>query len=117
MWRAAVATIPRSWPGSAIAAACPSPLSSRSDGTAMQRKPRLSVISRCVISEVCRQVFRKPQALMRRSAAAGYQGRLLLEQGACAYDESSRSEEHTSELQSLMRISYAVFCLKTQPTL
>src|SRR3546814_6475642 len=26
--------------------------------------------------------------------------------------ESGRSEEHTSELQSLMRISYAVFCLK-----
>src|SRR3546814_1551488 len=26
----------------------------------------------------------------------------------------SRSEEHTSELQSLMRISYAVFCLKKQ---
>src|SRR3546814_2695833 len=26
---------------------------------------------------------------------------------------TSRSEEHTSELQSLMRISYAVFCLKT----
>src|SRR3546814_13263458 len=26
--------------------------------------------------------------------------------------QSSRSEEHTSELQSLMRISYAVFCLK-----
>src|SRR3546814_9845421 len=28
----------------------------------------------------------------------------------------TRSEEHTSELQSLMRISYAVFCLKTQHT-
>src|SRR3546814_6470685 len=27
-----------------------------------------------------------------------------------------RSEEHTSELQSLMRISYAVFCLKKQNT-
>src|SRR3546814_3486005 len=27
-------------------------------------------------------------------------------------DPRSRSEEHTSELQSLMRISYAVFCLK-----
>src|SRR3546814_2024661 len=27
-------------------------------------------------------------------------------------DEPLRSEEHTSELQSLMRISYAVFCLK-----
>src|SRR3546814_4466546 len=26
--------------------------------------------------------------------------------------QASRSEEHTSELQSLMRISYAVFCLK-----
>src|SRR3546814_2548323 len=28
--------------------------------------------------------------------------------------EQKRSEEHTSELQSLMRISYAVFCLKTK---
>src|SRR3546814_2527635 len=29
-------------------------------------------------------------------------------------DLTNRSEEHTSELQSLMRISYAVFCLKKQ---
>src|SRR3546814_5697977 len=29
-----------------------------------------------------------------------------------AREPGSRSEEHTSELQSLMRISYAVFCLK-----
>src|SRR3546814_6230797 len=28
-------------------------------------------------------------------------------------DSDARSEEHTSELQSLMRISYAVFCLNT----
>src|SRR3546814_5542479 len=28
------------------------------------------------------------------------------------HDRGGRSEEHTSELQSLMRISYAVFCLK-----
>src|SRR3546814_6758721 len=28
----------------------------------------------------------------------------------------SRSEEHTSELQSLMRLSYAVFCLKNNTT-
>src|SRR3546814_8941359 len=34
-----------------------------------------------------------------------------LEAGKAEYD-SYRSEEHTSELQSLMRISYAVFCLK-----
>src|SRR3546814_9802388 len=29
-------------------------------------------------------------------------------------DRAARSEEHTYELQSLMRISYAVFCLKTK---
>src|SRR3546814_6807684 len=37
----------------------------------------------------------------------------------CARDalhEDLRSEEHTSELQSLMRISYAVFCLKKKNT-
>src|SRR3546814_1787941 len=33
-----------------------------------------------------------------------------------ALDERTRSEEHTSELQSLMRISYAVFCLKQKTT-
>src|SRR3546814_3461389 len=31
-------------------------------------------------------------------------------------DGLNRSEEHTSELQSLMRISYAVFCLKKKKT-
>src|SRR3546814_8489567 len=33
-----------------------------------------------------------------------------------AFDFPDRSEEHTSELQSLMRISYAVFCLKKKKT-
>src|SRR3546814_8342875 len=32
------------------------------------------------------------------------------------YGEVARSEEHTSELRSLMRISYAVFCLKKKKT-
>src|SRR3546814_5674434 len=32
--------------------------------------------------------------------------------GPAGVDQPARSEEHTSELQSLMRISYAVFCLK-----
>src|SRR3546814_8386697 len=32
--------------------------------------------------------------------------------GQCRTPAPHRSEEHTSELQSLMRISYAVFCLK-----
>src|SRR3546814_6252674 len=44
-------------------------------------------------------------------AAAGRQdGRPPRQQGR----HFQRSEEHTSELQSLMRISYAVFCLKTK---
>src|SRR3546814_6064988 len=35
---------------------------------------------------------------------------------AVAPDRQFRSEEHTSELQSLMRISYAVFCLEKKKT-
>src|SRR3546814_3146042 len=37
---------------------------------------------------------------------------LLAIQAVIARCKPTRSEEHTSELQSLMRISYAVFCLK-----
>src|SRR3546814_9886467 len=52
--------------------------------------------------------------------AAGIKGLLTAEENLtwlCALHqpasrEAIRSEEHTSELQSLMRISYAVFCLK-----
>src|SRR3546814_1251851 len=50
---------------------------------------------------------------MRRYVEAGklpYVSVLVARQGAIAFLD--RSEEHTSELQSLMRISYAVFCLK-----
>src|SRR3546814_8763046 len=36
--------------------------------------------------------------------------------GDQAAHRETRSEEHTSELQSLMRISYAVFCLKKKKT-
>src|SRR3546814_5660232 len=36
----------------------------------------------------------------------------LAERLGVPHELSDRSEEHTSELQSLMRISYAVFCLK-----
>src|SRR3546814_18414869 len=45
------------------------------------------------------------QALVFHRRHARHQGRL-----------QGRSEEHTSELQSLMRISYAVFCLKKTTT-
>src|SRR3546814_7116465 len=46
-------------------------------------------------------------------AVAGRAGAVLRRAGARA----DRSEEHTSELQSLMRISYAVFCLKKKTTI
>src|SRR3546814_5222038 len=36
----------------------------------------------------------------------------IIVDGAAAANSPIRSEEHTSELQSVMRISYAVFCLK-----
>src|SRR3546814_8861605 len=48
-------------------------------------------------SRPCRPCRRRPASPARPSSAA-------------------RSEEHTSELQSLIRISYAVFCLKEKTT-
>src|SRR3546814_1775416 len=68
----------------------------------------------------------------RKGGAAGTSARprCRFRSGAMTYDEvrhfadswglivmvAMRSEEHTSELQSLMRISYAVFCLKKKKT-
>src|SRR3546814_3888077 len=43
-------------------------------------------------------------------------GRLRATDERRAARRPGRSEEHTSELQSLMRISYAVFCLKKKKT-
>src|SRR3546814_3871911 len=51
------------------------------------------------------------QAARRPSASPPF-GRPGLADGRQAKVSKCRSEEHTSELQSLMRISYAVFCLK-----
>src|SRR3546814_1712329 len=58
------------------------------------------------------------------SAAAAAHGVSPLLSGRCRWQyppwqrflHEQRSEEHTSELQSLMRISYAVFCLKKKKT-
>src|SRR3546814_7690518 len=43
--------------------------------------------------------------------------RLAVQSGVQVMVPDARSEEHTSELQSLMRISYAVFCLKKKTIL
>src|SRR3546814_1501904 len=48
-------------------------------------------------------------ALRRAPPASFFRDRI---HGTAARGQDRRSEEHTSELQSLMRISYAVFCLK-----
>src|SRR3546814_3463765 len=51
----------------------------------------------------------------RRLGAARFNNRAMDKRSASG-TSSTRSEEHTSELQSLMRISYAVFCLKKKKT-
>src|SRR3546814_10207014 len=48
----------------------------------------------------------------RKSLRRGLRRRLVPCGEQCGHPSTERSEEHTSELQSLMRISYAVFCLK-----
>src|SRR3546814_9769862 len=55
------------------------------------------------------ELERKTRAAEAILEALGLPYRRML---LCAGDMGFRSEEHTSELQSLMRISYAVFCLK-----
>src|SRR3546814_9305873 len=62
----------------------------------------------------------RPRGLGFSSAAASGAGSGAVGSAAAAsgttFFASVRSEEHTSELQSLMRISYAVFCLKKKKT-
>src|SRR3546814_10280901 len=62
--------------------------------------------SRTAGSGLCRRGNQGPLAAAHRDAPAGQSA------GSHRRSEPVRSEEHTSELQSLMRISYAVFCLK-----
>src|SRR3546814_2293497 len=49
----------------------------------------------------------------RRTANGGF---VVISTNITELRRRERSEEHTSELQSLMRISYAVFCLKKKNT-
>src|SRR3546814_5243650 len=51
-------------------------------------------------------------SLLPRPISARISSRELAPELFASFSHSRRSEEHTSELQSLMRISYAVFCLK-----
>src|SRR3546814_5487760 len=66
----------------------------------------------------CRVVLARLDAEQGRDALdhAARQRRCNPAAGGIAVGFLGRSEEHTSELQSLMRLSYAVFCLKQQQT-
>src|SRR3546814_7106334 len=69
--------------------------------------------STCCIAHLFHSPTRDGIQGRRAKNFAGAQAETGMMQRAtdCVIDEK-RSEEHTSELQSLMRISYAVFCLK-----
>src|SRR3546814_4394926 len=54
----------------------------------------------------------KGMSLSGATASVGTFGTVTTREMNRAEKAAERSEEHTSELQSLMRISYAVFCLK-----
>src|SRR3546814_1414717 len=70
------------------------------------------------ILDLLRRQDRQVQQVPRKTAIGPDQTQQILDRraaGRVAVDEwqrAGRSEEHTSELQTLMRISYAVFCLQ-----
>src|SRR3546814_4644303 len=66
-----------------------------------------AVLLRCRPSEVCGHVEGRRHERPRERAPCPDHRPASMSRGP-----ERRSEEHTSELQSLMRISYAVFCLK-----
>src|SRR3546814_9671637 len=80
----------------------------REGATTASKRYRLIVAHKAQLGCLCRP--RRGTASLRR--AIGHQ-RPDQRKFAPEADHRKRSEEHTSELQSLMRISYAVFCLKT----
>src|SRR3546814_4033260 len=51
-------------------------------------------------------------AELRKGAGGENGAKIYFKRDELNHNGSHRSEEHTSELQSLMRISYAIFCLK-----
>src|SRR3546814_8096372 len=57
------------------------------------------------------------QTRLARAPTDPLMAELIADGGQGYHNSSIRSEEHTSELQSLMRSSYAVFCLKTNKNL
>src|SRR3546814_4671792 len=67
---------------------------------------------------ICSQLRSTPSASVCSSLpnTCGWRRTILSLIAAATSSKPNRSEEHTSELQSLMRTSYAVFCLKKKKT-
>src|SRR3546814_7367769 len=78
-------------------------------GTARKRRLML-VDSHCHLNY--KGLVEDQQGVLDRAREAGVTAMLNISTREREWGEVIRSEEHTSELQSLMRISYAVFCLK-----
>src|SRR3546814_5255043 len=72
-------------------------------------------------AELLTDLFKDSLDLLQLTNMTGHRSRLAascddsVRDGLAAFD-LARSEEHTSELQSLMRISYDVFCFKQKKT-
>src|SRR3546814_2562413 len=64
-------------------------------------------VLQCPLAAAEQRMGRRILVLLEQRTDPGEAGHRLRQE-----PEGERSEEHTSELQSLMRISYAVFCLK-----
>src|SRR3546814_1098657 len=64
-----------------------------------------------------RRVDAEQQVVHDRVADEGGVEDLVVPDAGLGADRLGRSEEHTAELPSLMRISYAVFCLKKKNTI
>src|SRR3546814_7982496 len=60
--------------------------------------------------------FRSPSIYSQAGYRAAIRASIGLRTMPAIFSKNCRSEEHTSELQSLMRISYAVFCLTKKKT-
>src|SRR3546814_9313307 len=75
--------------------------------------PRCDVDALCGAAEVLDMRDPSRTDEERTLGLGGEAWLILVDQHRVELRHRSRSEEHTSELQSLLRISYAVFCLKT----
>src|SRR3546814_7327030 len=84
--------------------------------TALMRDPEVAALFAEGESEVTLRWVDEATGLRCKARADRWNRRRRYMADLKTTDDASRSEEHTSELQSLMRISYAVFCLKKKTT-